>query len=238
MKQFYIRLLRLIWGLFLYALGIVFTLNAHIGYAPWEVFHVGFAKTAGISIGNASIITGVVIGIIVLLLGEKLGLGTVLNMVLIGMFLDLILRLDIIPVANHFVWGIIMLVAGLFIIALASYFYIGSAFGAGPRDSLMIALTRKTKLPIGVCRGMIELLAVFVGWRLGGMLGIGTIISAFLIGFCVQATFKLLKFDSTAIKHETLDRTFKMLFKYEKMQADEEDVPEIKFNSPDNQSAE
>ncbi|WP_227018917.1 YczE/YyaS/YitT family protein [Sinanaerobacter chloroacetimidivorans] len=238
MKQFYIRLLRLIWGLFLYALGIVFTLNAHIGYAPWEVFHVGFAKTAGISIGNASIITGVVIGIIVLLLGEKLGLGTVLNMVLIGMFLDLILRLDIIPVANHFVWGIIMLVAGLFIIALASYFYIGSAFGAGPRDSLMIALTRKTKLPIGVCRGMIELLAVFVGWRLGGMLGIGTIISAFLIGFCVQTTFKLLKFDSTAIKHETLDRTFKMFFKYEKMQADEEDVPEIKFNSPDNQSAE
>jgi uncharacterized membrane protein YczE len=238
MKQFYIRLLRLIWGLFLYALGIVFTLNAHIGYAPWEVFHVGFAKTAGISIGNASIITGVVIGIIVLLLGEKLGLGTVLNMVLIGMFLDLILRVDIIPVANHFVWGIVMLVAGLFIIALASYFYIGSAFGAGPRDSLMVALTRKTKLPIGVCRGMIELLAVFVGWRLGGMLGIGTIISAFLIGFCVQTTFKLLKFDSTAIKHETLDRTFKMLFKYKKMQADEEDVPEIKFNSPDNQSAE
>jgi Predicted membrane protein len=225
MKQFYTRLLRLIWGLFLYALGIVVTMNAHIGYAPWDVFHVGFAKMIGMSIGTASIITGVFIGIITVLLGEKLGLGTILNMVLIGVFLDMLLGFNIIPVASSNLFGIIMVIVGLFIIALASYFYIGSAFGAGPRDSLMVALTRKTGLPVGVCRGTIELLAVFVGWRLGGMIGIGTIISAFVIGFCVQTTFRLLKFDATEVKHETLNRTYKMLFSNKKEQFNEEEVP-------------
>ncbi|QHI71723.1 YczE/YyaS/YitT family protein [Aminipila terrae] len=225
MKIFYTRLLRLIWGLFLYSLGIVVTLNAHIGYAPWEVFHVGLAKTTGISIGTASIMTGVVIGLIAVLLGEKIGLGTILNMVLIGVFLDMIIGFQIIPVLNNFPLGIMMLIIGLFIITLASYFYIGSAFGAGPRDSLMVALTRITGLPIGVCRGIIELLAVFIGWRLGGMLGIGTILSAFLIGFCVQVTFKLLKFDATEVEHETLDRTYKMLFRNKKEQPDDEEMP-------------
>ncbi|MBN2898431.1 MAG: hypothetical protein JXO44_06635 [Clostridia bacterium] len=212
MKQFYIRMLRLIFGLFLYAVGIVITLNAHIGYAPWDVFHVGFAKMTGISIGTASIIAGAVIGILALFLGEKLGLGTILNMFLIGIFLDLILALQILPTATNMLLGIMMLIVGLFVIAFATYFYIGSAFGAGPRDSLMVALTRKTNMPVGICRGIIELLAVVVGWRLGGMVGIGTIISALCIGICVETTFKLLKFDTTEVQHETLNMTYKLLF--------------------------
>jgi uncharacterized membrane protein YczE len=221
MKQFYIRLLRLIGGLFLYALGIIITMNAHIGYAPWDVFHVGISKTVGISIGNASIIIGVIVVIIAVLLGEKIGIGTILNMLLIGVFLDVLLKLDIIMTTNNFFIGIIMMIIGLFIISLASYFYIGSGFGAGPRDSLMVAITRKTGLQVGVCRGTIELLAALVGWKLGGMIGIGTIISAFVIGFCVQVTFKMLKFDPTKIKHETVDVTCRMLFSGKKKQFEE-----------------
>ena len=212
MKEFFKRLLRLLFGLFLYALGIVVTLNAHIGYAPWEVFHVGLSRTTDISIGTASILTGVIIGVLAIFLGEKLGLGTILNMILIGIFLDVILKLNVIPVSGNFYIGIIMLIVGLIIISLASYFYIGSGFGAGPRDSLMVAINRKTKLSIGICRATIELLAVLAGWRLGGMVGIGTVIAAFAIGFCIQTTFKLLKFDAAEVKHETLDRTYKSLF--------------------------
>jgi uncharacterized membrane protein YczE len=211
MKVFYLRLLKLLFGLFLYALGIVITLKASIGYAPWEVFHVGLAKTTGISIGNASIAAGLVIGIAAVLLGEKLGLGTILNMILIGIFLDIILEFNFIPNAAGLLQGLPMLIAGLFMISLASYFYISSGFGAGPRDSLMVALTRKTKLPVGLCRGTIEILAVLVGWRLGGLVGIGTLISAFAIGFCIQTTFRLLKFDATRVRHETLDATFKTI---------------------------
>lgn len=216
MKQFCFRLLRLLMGLFLYSLGIVITIRANIGYAPWDVFHAGLAKTIGINIGTASIIIGVIIVAATLLLGEKLGLGSILNMVLIGVFMDILLSINIIPAAGNLVLGIIMLIAGLFIIAIASYFYIGSAFGAGPRDSLMVALTRKTRLPVGVCRGAIEVLAVLAGWRLGGMVGVGTIISALAIGVCVQITFRLFRFDAAEVKHETFDQTCKMLPTYAK----------------------
>jgi uncharacterized membrane protein YczE len=212
MKQLYIRLSRLIFGLLLYGIGIVFTLNAQIGYPPWDVFHGGMAKAFTMSIGIASIYVGVVIVIISYLLGEKLGLGTLLNMVAIGLFIDLIMRYNIIPVSNHFISGILMMILGLFLIALATYFYIGSGFGAGPRDSLMVAMKRKTGLPIGFCRASIELIAAFVGWRFGGMIGVGTIISAFGIGYCIQITFKLMKFDPTLIDHETLTQTYQNSF--------------------------
>lgn len=210
MKIMLQRLFKLIGGLFLYALGIVLTMKAQIGYAPWDVFHVGLAQVLHISIGTASILTGFVIGILALLLGEKLGLGTLLNMFLIGVFLDIILLIDRIPLAHTFLSGFVMMILGLFFIALASYFYIGSGFGAGPRDSLMVALTRRTKLPVGMCRGTIELCAIFIGWRLGGLVGIGTVVSALCIGFCVQITFRILRFDSTKVKHETIDHTFRM----------------------------
>ena len=205
------RLLRLLLGLFLYALGIVLTMKANIGYGPWEVFHAGLGKTIGMSIGNVSIITGLVIVLLVFFMGEKLGLGTLLNMILIGVFMDALLGLGFIPAMKHWLPAFLLLLAGLFVIALASYFYIGSGFGAGPRDSLMVALTRKTGLAVGICRGSIEVAAVITGWFLGGMVGAGTVISAFAIGFCVQITFRLLRFDATQIHHETLEQTLKQL---------------------------
>ena len=217
MRQYIARFIRLMGGLFLYALGIIFTLKANIGYAPWEVFHVGLSSVTGISLGLITILVGLVVVIITTLLKEKLGLGTILNMIFIGIVIDIINWLDIIPKATNMVPGIIMLIAGLFIIALGSYFYMGSAFGAGPRDSLMVALTRMTKLPVGVCRAIIELTVMIIGWLLGGMVGIGTVISVFATGFCIQVTFKLLKFDTTKIQHETMDQTFNKLKKANKV---------------------
>ncbi len=211
-KQFLKRLLRLIWGLFLYALGIAITLNARIGYAPWDAFHAGLSKTLGITIGSALIGMGIVIIVITMLLKETVGLGSILNMLLVGVFLDFILKLDILPQGKSFLSGAIMLTFGLFIIALATYFYISSAFGAGPRDSLMVALARKSKLPVGLCRSAIELAAALCGWRLGGMVGVGTILSACLLGFCVQLTFRLLRFDPTHVQHQTLYDTYLSLF--------------------------
>jgi uncharacterized protein len=209
---FFLRLLRLIFGLFLYALGIVITLKAYVGYAPWDVLHVGLAKTTGMSIGLASILVGILIVVVAFLLGEKLGVGTILNMILIGVFLDIILKMNIIPAMDNFVWGVVMLIVGLFVISLATYFYIGSGFGAGPRDSLMVSLARKTKLPIGLCRGTIEVIAVVVGWKLGGLVGIGTVIAALAIGICIQITFRILNFDAKKIEHQTLTETYKSLF--------------------------
>lgn len=214
MKAFKIRMGKLFIGLFLYALGIAVTMKANLGYASWEVFHQGIARTTGISIGLASIITGLIICIVVVMMGEKLGLGTILNMLMIGLFLDIILSLDFIPLMSGLISGILMMVSGLFLIAFATYFYIDSAFGAGPRDSLMVAIERKTGLPVGMSRGIVEVTAVSIGWLLGGPVGLGTLIAAVVIGFCIQIVFTLMKFEATKIKHETLGVTIKNSGRY------------------------
>lgn len=203
-KNSILRLARLILGLFLYSGGVAVTLKAQIGYLPWDVFHTGLARFTGMSIGTATIAAGGVIIALVLLLREKIGLGSILNLILVGSFLDLILWVNLIPTAKGFGVGLVMLIAGLFLIALGSYFYIGSGYGAGPRDSLMVALAKKTRLPIGVCRGVVELTALAIGWRLGGLVGLGTVIAALLVGLCLQLVFRLFRFDATLVKHQGL----------------------------------
>ncbi len=207
MNDFLHRLLTMLFGLILYALGIVLTVKANVGYAPWEVFHVGLADSTGISLGIASIIAGVLIVILVTSLGEKLGLGTIASMILTGVFIDVIMLLDLIKTAGNLAAGIAMLIAGMFIISLGSYFYIKAAFGVGPRDNLMIVLARKTNIPIGACRCLVEMLVTFIGWLLGGMVGIGTVISFIAIGFCVQIVLTIFRLDVTAVRHETLSET-------------------------------
>jgi len=211
MKPFVFRFINLMFGLFLYALGVVVTIKANIGYAPWDAFHAGLSQKLGFSFGTASILVGIFVGALVMVLGEKIGLGSILNMVLIGIYIDIIMFTGILPLSQNYVTGIIMLLVGLFIIAIGSYFYIKSAFGAGPRDSLMVVLNRKTRIPVGVCRIMVELTVTIAGWALGGMVGIGTVISAVAIGFFVQLVFAVLRFKPAAVQHETLRQTYESL---------------------------
>jgi uncharacterized membrane protein YczE len=211
MKPFVIRFINLMFGLFLYAFGITVTLRANIGYAPWDAFHAGLSQKAGFSFGTASILVGIFVGVLVMALGEKIGIGTVLNMILIGVYIDIILFTGILPLSQNFVSGIAMLLAGLFTIAVGTYFYIKSGFGAGPRDSLMVVLNRKTKIPVGVCRIMVELTVTFAGWALGGMVGIGTVISGIAIGFFVQLVCSILKFKPASVQHETFRQTYESL---------------------------
>ena len=133
-------------------------------------------------------------------------------MVFTGVFIDLIMMVDIISLAADLAVGILMLIMGLFIVSVGSYFYIKSAFGAGPRDNLMVVLNRKTKLPVGICRSTVELFVTITGWLLGGMVGIGTVISAIAIGFCIQFTFAVFRFDAAAVEHETLKQTYNQGF--------------------------
>ncbi len=209
--MFLVRLLNMLLGLFLYALGIIFTINANVGYAPWEVFHLGIVSRTGLSLGVVSIIVGAIICVFVAAMGEKLGFGTLANMFFIGVFLDILRLTGLVPAAGSFAAGIAMLVAGMFIIAFGSFFYMRAAFGSGPRDNLMVVLTRKTRLPVGVCRMIVELSATLFGWLLGGMVGVGTVISFIAIGVCVQIVFGVLKFDVAAIDHESLKDTFSRL---------------------------
>ena len=209
MKNLALRGFRLIFGTIMFAFGIVLTVNANVGYAPWDVFHAGLSRAIGISFGQASIITGVVVVTIVTIAGEKIGIGTLVSMLVTGLLIDLIFFLGIIPVASNLVVGLIMLAIGIFVLSAGTYYYMRSAFGAGPRDNLMVVLNRKTKLPIGVCRSLVELIVTLAGWLMGGMVGIGTLISVVAIGFCIQLTFALFKFKASEVEHETVAQTYR-----------------------------
>ncbi len=210
MNNYVKRTIRLIFGLFLYALGILLSIQANIGLAPWEAFSMGGSYLTHLSYGNIVVITGFMIIAIDFVLKEKIGFGTILNAILIGTFVDLIQLFNLIPTMSNFWLGLLMLLIGQVVICIASYFYIGAALGCGPRDALMVALgKRMPKVPIGAIRGLIEGTVLFVGWLLGAKVGIGTVISVFGIGLILQFTFKLLRFDVKSIRHESVTDTVK-----------------------------
>ena len=197
MKRILYLLARLFAGFILYGLAIVVMLNAKIGLSPWDVFHQGISLKTGITMGQASITVGLVIVILDAILGEGVGWGTVLNMIFIGVFLDIIKAMNIVPVADNLFMGIIMM-------SIATVLYLGAGLGSGPRDGLMLALNKKTSKPVGVLRTCIELTALVCGWFLGGNVGIGTVISAFGLGYAIQIGFKICNINSKEIKHRII----------------------------------
>ncbi|MGM9925554.1 MAG: YitT family protein [Bacillus sp. (in: firmicutes)] len=201
------RFIRLVFGLFLFALGSVGVMNSNLGFGPWELFQAGIANHMPLSIGQATVLVSVIIVGIILLLKETIGVGTLANMAFIGIFMDLIIKAGVVPSGAGFISGLCLLAAGLFTTAFGSYYYISSGFGAGPRDSLMVAIRRRSGLSIGMSRCILECSAAGAGWLLGGPLGAGTFITAFCLGWCVQLVFRLFSFEATAVAHESLMST-------------------------------
>lgn len=209
MKKLLSIAIRLIIGFFCCAAGTVMAINSNLGLSPWDVFHQGVSNISGITIGQVSILAGIIIVIISCLLGFKLGFATIANMIGIGTFMDFIIYLDFIPECNNIFTGIIMMLGSMFVAALGSYLYIGCGLGCGPRDGLMVVLMQITKKPVKLIRGIIEVGALVIGWILGGFVGIGTIITAFGIGYIVQFTYKLLNFNVSGIEHKNLEEGYK-----------------------------
>ncbi|WP_242865727.1 hypothetical protein [Desulfosporosinus sp. HMP52] len=205
------RIIRLFLGLFLFAVGIVLTINANLGLAPWDVFHQGIVHLTGITMGQASIGVGIILVIINAALGERVGWGSLGNMLFIGLFMDLIMLNYLIPIANDLVSGLIMMFLGMFIVGVASYFYIGAGLGSGPRDGLMIALTKKTNRSVRFVRNSIEISALIVGYLLGGFVGVGTLIMSVVLGYIIQFIFKLFRFNVKQVQHRFIDDDVRFL---------------------------
>lgn len=212
MENYIKRTVKLIIGLFTYALGLVLCIHADIGLAPWDAFGIGISNVSGISYGNVSIITGILILIaLVLIFKDKIGFSTILNTILIGVFADLIRNLNLVPYMTNFFTGLIMLISGQIIVCFSTYLYISVGMGAGPRDSLMVALGKKfPAIPIGIIRGSIEGTVLLIGWILGAKVGLGTVVYVFSIGFVLQTTFRLLHFDVKSVIHESFLDTMKI----------------------------
>jgi uncharacterized membrane protein YczE len=181
----------LVSGLLLCAIGILCFLEAKLGLAPWDVLHQGIAKHTPLSFGLANEVVGVVVMGIGWRLGARIGIGTVANAVLIGGFIALIQGFHLLKPfdGQPLVTRIGMLAFGLVCFGVGTAFYIGANLGAGPRDSLMLVVSRRTGVRIGVARGGLELLVLVVGFLLGGKVGVGTLVFALGIGPSVELAF-------------------------------------------------
>ena len=208
MRKLFILITRLISGFFLCAMGTVMAIKSNLGLSPWDVFHQGVSNISGLTMGQVSIFAGIIIVSISCFLGCKIGFGTITNMIIIGLFMDFIAYLNFIPNCNNLLSGIIMIIVSLFISSIGGYLYIGCGMGCGPRDGLMVTLMQITNKPIKLIRSLIEITALVVGWILGGLVGIGTIITAFGIGYCLQLTFKLFKFDVNSVNQKNFKDGF------------------------------
>ena len=198
-------------GYVLYGLGISMTISANQGLAPWGVFHGGLAEIFGIELGTAAQFVGAAIVIVDILFGERVGWGTVGNVFFVGYFINLFGRLGFIPQFENIWLSYSLMFAGMATISLASYFYLSAQIGAGPRDGLMIALTKRSKFTVGTIRNAIEVCVVIVGYFLGGKIGLGTLIMAIFLGRFIQLTFHLFKFDVRVVKHRYIDEDIKFL---------------------------
>ena len=208
------KLLRILPAMFLYGLGIYFTIQADIGLAPWEAFNSGCASVTGISFGNFILLSGLAILVIDVLLKEKVGLGTVINTLLVGKVVDLLQFVNLMPKVRNFYYGIAVLLIGQFLICFATYLYISAGLGSGPRDSLMVALGKRLpNIPIGAVRGLLEGTVLLIGWSLGAKVGLGTVIAVLSIGLIMQATFWVLHFKVREVRHESIADTLLSLRK-------------------------
>lgn len=174
------RALQLTIGLALFGLGVSLILHSNLGAASWDVLTQGLSRHVPLSFGTITIIMSGLVLLCWIPLRQRVGIGTVANAVLIGVFADVGLALFGTP--DAFWARVLIMLLGVVLVGLASGIYIGAGFGSGPRDGLMIGLHEVTGLPIWVVRTAIEVLVVVAGWFLGGTVGIGTLAFALFIG--------------------------------------------------------
>ena len=185
----------LVFGLFLCAAGIVALLESELGLSPWDVLHQGLARHTPLTYGTANIVVGLAVLALAAVLGARIGPGTVANAVLIGLFIEVLIHLEAVNDLSEQGLAVrwTLLVAGIGLVAVGSAFYLGAAMGAGPRDSLMLVLTARSRMRIGLVRTLLEASVVVAGALLGGTVGVGTIAFALLIGPALEASFWLIE---------------------------------------------
>ena len=178
-------------GFALFALAIAFLIQSQLGTSPWVVLEVAVINYLPLTPGQSGILTGAIVLLLALALREPVGWGTLGNIICIGLWEDV--ALHYLPIRADLPGQVLYLVLAVLVMAGATAIYIGVNAGAGPRDSLMIAVARATGLSVRVARAGIEIAVVTSGWLLGGPVGIGTLAFALAIGPAVQTAFRIFK---------------------------------------------
>ena len=170
----------LCFGLMLFGLGEGLLIVSFTGASPWSVLAQGISLNVDLSIGTITLFISFLVLLFWIPLKQKLGIGTILNALIIAIMIDLCI--NFVPTPENFISQLMLAVIAVLTVGLGGGIYLVANLGAGPRDGLMVGLQKKTNLPIAVVRAFIEISAVTVGWYLGGIVGVGTLLFAFGIG--------------------------------------------------------
>ena len=198
----------LVFGLFIYYLGFVAILNSGLGMYPGGVFTVGVAARAPLTIGQVQQITQATFLLLGWYLGFPPGLGTLADLTLSGIFIDLFISSGLITTPTGLIGQLLILLLGVGLMGAGTYFYIRVLLGAGPMDGFMLGVLTKTRRPVSVVRGAMEVAFLAAGWALGGPVGVGTVVTALTIGYSVQLAFRVGGYDP-ASKHLDLYELFR-----------------------------
>ena len=167
-------------GLTLFGLGEGLLIVSFAGASPWSVLAQGIALNINLSVGIITIFISLGVLILWIPLNQKLGIGTILNAIIIGLMIDVCIKF--VPTPENFIYQIILAIVAVLTVGLGGGIYLVANLGAGPRDGLMVGLQKKTNLPIAAVRGSLEITVMSIGWYLGGTVGVGTLLFAFGIG--------------------------------------------------------
>tara|TARA_Y100000996_G_scaffold406030_1_gene381904 strand:- start:49 stop:696 length:648 start_codon:yes stop_codon:yes gene_type:complete len=173
----------LCFGLMLFGLGEGLLIVSFTGASPWSVLAQGISLNINLSIGAITLLISIVVLILWIPLGQKPGIGTIFNALIIALMIDICIKF--VPTPSNYIYQLILAIISVVMVGVGGGIYLVSNLGAGPRDGLMIGLQKKTNLPIAVVRATLEISVVSIGWYLGGIVGVGTLLFAFGIGPCV-----------------------------------------------------
>ena len=173
----------LCFGLSLFGLGEGLLIVSFTGASPWSVLAQGISLNINLSIGTITLLISIAVLILWIPLGQKPGMGTIFNALIIAIMIDLCIKY--VPTPSNYIHQLLLAVISVIMVGIGGGIYLVSNLGAGPRDGLMIGLQKLTNFPIAVVRGTLEISVVSIGWYLGGTVGVGTLLFAFGIGPCV-----------------------------------------------------
>ncbi|MEH7223137.1 YitT family protein [Bacillus sp. JJ1566] len=194
-------------GLLILSLGVVMIIKADLGASPWDVLHIGLFKQIGLTIGSWSIIVGFFILFLSSLLLKRLPqIGAFLNMISVGIFIDMFMMVPFLVTPDTFIGKLFMLLLGLLINGYGMGIYISAKVGAGPRDSLMLALTELSKWKVQYIRSGMEIIVLTIGWLLGGPVFVGTLVYCVGIGYIAGYALPQCQKMHDGLKHK-LDKT-------------------------------
>lgn len=197
------RVAKVILGMLIGPFSFYLMVKANIGLAPWDVFCMGLSYQLPITYGQAILIVAVITLAVDLLLKEEIGVGSILDALIVGNMVDFYTWLDPLPQCHTLLGGAVMMTAGLFVMGIAQLIYMRAGLSCGPRDALVVAIGRRMrKLPIGVAQAVMQGGALLAGVLMGGPVGAGTILAAFGTGAAIQIVFNLAHFEPRDVQHE------------------------------------